>query len=127
MAEQSKILSLQPSNKLVKFAEIRAREIIKNFGHRPKSEYGENLAMRSSQNAPCEALVELWYDEIRYYDFDAGKFSLQTGHFTQLVWKNSKYIGCGYISQASGTYLACEYDPPGNYEDQFLENVQNIV
>jgi hypothetical protein len=33
------------------------------------------------------------------------------GHYTQMVWKNTKEIGCGF----AGSSLVCRYSPPGNH------------
>lgn len=34
-------------------------------------------------------------DEASMYDYDNPNFSEETGHFTQLVWKNTTTVGCG--------------------------------
>ena len=49
-------------------------------------------------------------------------------HFTQLVWKSSKKIGCSWsanqCSDSLGTYyLYCEFSPQGNIAGQFAANV----
>ncbi len=36
------------------------------------------------------------------------------GHYTQMVWKNTKEVGCGF----AGDSLVCRYSPPGNYLGQ---------
>lgn len=37
------------------------------------------------------------------------------GHYTQVVWKNSRYVGCGKAMAANGTlYYVCNYYPAGN-------------
>jgi hypothetical protein len=36
------------------------------------------------------------------------------GHYTQIVWRNTKRIGCGM----AGGYVVCRYSPPGNYSGQ---------
>ena len=58
------------------------------------------------------------------YDFKNPGFKSGTGHFTQLVWKGSKQIGCGAACNSNNKcYLTCNYYPPGNYLGQFENNV----
>jgi hypothetical protein len=60
---------------------------------------------------------------------------METGHFTQMVWKNSKRIGCAWNtntckSNGMNFYkLVCEYDPPGNIVggNYFKDNVPKPV
>ncbi|EEC02687.1 conserved hypothetical protein, partial [Ixodes scapularis] len=69
-------------------------------------------------------VVKAWYDEIKDYNFNNGGFSGATGHFTQVVWKNSTKLGCGWArSHRNNIYVVCNYSPPGNYMDKFKENV----
>jgi hypothetical protein len=52
-----------------------------------------------------------------------------TLHFTQMVWKSTKQLGCAYVNCAPGTifpseygstpFHVCEYSPPGNYQGEF--------
>uniref|UniRef100_A0A0K0G1S8 CAP domain-containing protein (inferred by orthology to a human protein) n=1 Tax=Strongyloides venezuelensis TaxID=75913 RepID=A0A0K0G1S8_STRVS len=74
------------------YAEKLANEMSGQLIHDPNSPYGENLAYLPSTmiNDP----VKLWYDEVKNYDFSNPGFSMNTGHFTQLVWKNTKEMGC---------------------------------
>ena len=71
--------------------------------------------------------VRTWYKEKDVYDFNYPYFSPKTGHFTQLVWKESERLGVGYAKAPYGTryryYVVAYYDPPGNYEDSFTQNV----
>ena len=48
------------------------------------------------------------------------------GHFTQVVWKDSKKLGIAYASGKSGTYVVANYDPAGNFLGQYPENVQPL-
>ena len=65
-----------------------------------------------------------WYNEVSQYDFKNPGFKSGTGHFTQLVWKGSKQIGCGAACNSNNKcYLTCNYYPPGNYLRQFENNV----
>lgn len=89
--------------------------------------YGENLA--EGFGSPTLA-VDGWAAEEKKYDYSSGHFSEATGHFTQLVWENTKQVGCGAVkcnndaeNGAHGWYLVCEYSPPGNVVGQFKENV----
>ena len=65
--------------------------------------------------------MQAWYDEIKSYDYSSGQYSSATGHATQLLWKSSAELGCGW---APGCQLfVCHYSPPGNVIGNFLDNV----
>lgn len=54
---------------------------------------GENLAM-GYPNATAN--VDAWALERKMYDFRGPTgFSSETGHFTQVVWRNTTSVGCG--------------------------------
>jgi hypothetical protein len=92
------------------------------FGHSNGS-FGENLAAGTSGTLDPETVVKMWYDEVAHYRFPNGGFSMKTGHFTQVVWRGTSQVGCGH-SQCNGMDIwVCEYDPPGNWEGQYRENV----
>lgn len=93
------------------------------FGH-SGGNYGENLAAGTQGTLDPVAVVKMWYDEIAQYRFPDGGFSMETGHFTQVVWRGTKQVGCGR-SQCKGMDIyVCEYDPPGNWEGQYRDNVR---
>ena len=83
--------------------------------------YGENLAMGVPLSA--KQAVRLWYNEVSNYNYSTGKFSLRTGHFTQVIWKNSSKVGCGKAQCNGQTLYVCRYSPPGNYVGEFIANV----
>lgn len=93
--------------------------------HRPEpTPYGENIA--SSEPFVGGALTTLdWYSEIEFYNYTNPDTFDDAGHFTQLVWKNSKEIGIGIaVSKLDGdTYIVANYYPPGNYPGKYEENV----
>jgi uncharacterized protein YkwD len=45
-----------------------------------------------------------------------------TGHYTQMVWRNTQEVGCGTAPPGAGgpswSTLVCQYNPPGNYMGQ---------
>lgn len=76
-------------------------------------------------------LMSSWYGEAADYDYANPGFSANTGHFTQLVWKNTTQVGCGAAegqtviggSIYTGVYVVCQYAPHGNVQGQFPQNV----
>ncbi len=85
--------------------------------------YGENLAAGTAGTLSPEGVVELWSREVASYDHRTGGFSMETGHYTQVVWTSSERLGCG-VAQCGGLEIwVCNYDPPGNYEGQFQTHV----
>jgi uncharacterized protein YkwD len=92
------------------------------FGH-SGGQYGENLAAGTTGAMDPEAVVAMWYDEIKGYSFKQPGFSMQTGHFTQVVWRSTTQVGCG-VAQCKGNDIwVCNYDPPGNWEGQYPQQV----
>lgn len=95
------------------------------------SRYGENLAWLSSATKKdgddCTdsvfRAIDLWYSEVRNYNFDKPGYSATTGHFTQLVWKGSKRIGLGVGVGGGKIVVVMNFDPPGNFLNAFDENV----
>lgn len=116
------------SNTIAKFAQEWADEIAKtgDVKHRPgdgvfAQKYGECWATWSAGNASIMIPAKMWYDEKKLYkpgaaiDADLNKY----GHYTQLVWKETKEIGCGKAIIRAGPkkgwlIVVCNYDPTGN-------------
>jgi hypothetical protein len=50
---------------------------------------------------------------------------METGSFTQLVWANSRQLGIGiaYTNDGHSAYIVAQYLPPGNYGNEYQENV----
>ena len=57
------------------------------------------------------------------YNFNNPGFSLASGLFSQLVWKDSTQVGFGIASKHSKVYCVAHYWPRGNVVGQFAENV----
>ncbi|XP_070551654.1 uncharacterized protein [Ptychodera flava] len=111
----------------------RSNADIGRLEHSDFEQFGENIAMQALlgiERTTGYGFVKMFYDEIKFYDFKHPKFSYNTGHFTQLIWKDTKRIGCGsslrYKKHWTHFYIACEYYPPGN-EDEESKFAFNVV
>ena len=119
---------------IASFADNWSAYLLKNnaFYHSNNKLYGENLAYFQGYNAtPIELIkksIDLWYDEIRMYDFNASQYTSGTGHFTCLVWKASRLHGFGYSynSTTKEVVISMNTSPPGNIIGQFKENVEPL-
>ncbi|HEY5961056.1 MAG TPA: CAP domain-containing protein [Polyangiaceae bacterium] len=78
---------------------------------------GENIAGGTVGFLPAAA-VNVWANE--HYEFTpAYKFDAQYGHYTQIVWRNSIYLGCGVAQCSNGLVVyVCRYSPAGNVEGE---------
>ncbi len=115
-------------DQLANYAENYARQC--EFKH-SSSPYGENLA--TGYPTPAAA-VKIWYDESARYSYAQPGYSSATGHFTQLVWQDTKKLGCGYVAcngknGTPGKFLVCEYSPHGNVVTKklFIRNVLPLI
>ncbi|CAH8337148.1 unnamed protein product [Eruca vesicaria subsp. sativa] len=80
--------------------------------------YGENLFWGSGSDFTPTFAVESWTVEAKSYNHmtnscDDG----MCGHYTQIVWRDTKRIGCARVvcENGAGVFITCNYDPPGNY------------
>ena len=111
-------------NELATYAKKHAEKCV--FKH-SSSPYGENLA---AGFPTISTAVNSWYAEHSQYSYNKPGFSMSTGHFTQVVWKSSKKLGCAYANcdgknSTPGIFWVCEYSPHGNVTNKgfFNKNV----
>ena len=61
------------------------------------------------------------------YQFNAGGKNRGTGHFTQVVWKESTVLGIGRAESEENdmkcAYIVGRYKPAGNYMGEYQQNV----
>src|SRR5262249_43363787 len=88
-----------------------------------RAKHGENLAAPTRGALASEDVVDMWYAERERYRYDRPGFSSVTGHFTQVVWRGTKHLGCGVAACDSIQVWVCNYDPPGNVEGEYRDNV----
>ncbi len=81
---------------------------------------GENLWTGTRDAYRYTEMAQHWIDERR--DFvnrpvpgasRTGKFG-DVGHYTQIVWRTTTHVGCGFASNRRDDYLVCRYTPAGN-------------
>ncbi|MBS1681692.1 MAG: SCP-like extracellular [Bacteroidetes bacterium] len=122
---------LEWSEELAAYAQAWADNLAKNnnceMKHRPhdgskwKQIHGENIFWGSASSYNAKDASESWYSEIKDYKhgpLTSGNW-YATGHYTQLVWKNTKKVGIAQAVCSSGAIIiVANYDPPGNYMGQ---------
>lgn len=84
---------------------------------------GENLWAGTAGAFSPASVVASWYDEVAKYDYGRPGFSMQTGHFTQVVWVATGRLGCGTAACKGTQIWVCNYAPAGNVEGQYGRNV----
>lgn len=90
---------------------------------------GQNYGMRGSSvegdTTDWGSFIQKWYDEVKDWpaanveSFDNAGATGTTGHYTQVVWAESREVGCGYVYFKEGSWyrkhLLCNYGPAGNF------------
>ena len=72
-----------------------------------------------------QAVTDMWFDEVKLYDFNNPSAQPGTEHFTQLVWVGSKKMGVAKaVGQGGKQYVVARYDPAGNVTGKFQDNVK---
>lgn len=101
------------------------------FAHSPgafSGGYGENLYWGSGAGSTgADVAARWWYNEINQYNFNDPIASYKAGdsdskkevrHFTQLIWRDTKQLGCGAAQCGQYEYWVCRYAPPGNFNGE---------
>jgi uncharacterized protein YkwD len=90
---------------------LRTGEFV--HSHNPK--YGENLYEISGAASTATEVVNAWADEVRDYDYASNSCHGVCGHYTQIVWNDTRQVGCAVARGGRREVWVCEYDPPGNW------------
>ncbi|GAB6019048.1 hypothetical protein CHUAL_000675 [Chamberlinius hualienensis] len=112
------------------------------YGHnKPKDkdfkDVGQNIAQLQANYDIVKNFtspIDAWFDEVYKPGYPPDGYSTQytkavplvftdaTGHYTQIVWANTSYIGCGFVKYdpqnppyTQALYYVCNYGPAGNY------------
>jgi len=113
---QVKVPPLEWSGRLAERAQDWANQLLARheFVHRPNSRYGENLYVIEGALATPARVVGAWAAESRDYDYGSNGCRGMCGHYTQIVWRATKRVGCGVARAGGREVWVCNYDPPGN-------------
>ncbi|MEV0997719.1 CAP domain-containing protein [Nonomuraea sp. NPDC050202] len=110
---------------LVEYAKTRAAEISRQAGYGPVRAGTGEIVFRSEGEEMSEAAeaVAGWYAQCAGYDWDDPR----PCHFSQLVWKASKAMGAARVAGQGQahyeTYIVFVFEPPGNVDGEYEENV----
>ncbi|MCH9740615.1 MAG: hypothetical protein K0U38_07225 [Epsilonproteobacteria bacterium] len=126
---------LSYSLELEKAAQVYANTLAKSgeFEHDPNNQingYGENLYAHSQNEVPTinDAITPWFDDEEPYYHYEDGSCEEGTfangqtilcGHYTQVLWQESREVGCAWTQYQTGTFeggyvYVCKYKKAGN-------------
>lgn len=64
--------------------------------HRPNGKFGENIFSSGNVTIDGASPVAAWYGEVKHYNYNDKSHTFVTGHFSQVIWKNSKELGIAY-------------------------------
>jgi pathogenesis-related protein 1 len=93
--------------------------------HRPRSgvwvqQYGENIFWGSGSYNATDA-CKSWYSEKKDFvgPVFTGEETSVVGHYTQMVWRDTKKVGIGVVKcKGGGMIIVANYDPAGNYRGE---------
>jgi len=123
---------------LAKSAADRAKMMVeKGTFHQSFSQGGMSIdrvisekPFKNPKNNAMEKMLH-WYSGIRKMSFRLKEKSTgkEREFFTQMVWKSTKKLGCGYGVSKDGkrVVMCCKYSPGGNYNGEFGKNVGNVI
>ncbi len=103
-----------------------ARELARTrrFQHAPQpmgpAREGENLFTGTRDAYSYAEMIQYWIDEQKWFvNRPAPEFSTTgdgeaVAHYTQIIWRTTKRVGCALASNDRDDYLVCRYSPAGN-------------
>lgn len=106
------------SDKLAGVAQQWANKLVATnaFQHSTDDRFGENLYRISGPGAASTPsdVINAWGAESVYYQYKNNSCSGLCGHYTQIVWKDTKEVGCGVARDPEHEVWVCNYAPFGN-------------
>lgn len=89
-----------------------------SFGPRRDGIFGENLYEISGGFSSPATVVAAWMSEGRNYNRSTNTCSARCGHFTQVIWRETRLLGCGMARNRTREVWVCNYDPHGNVQGE---------
>ena len=105
------------SNDLAAIAQHWAEALIKSGAFVHSGRYGENLYDITGGGSWPARVVGAWSAEADNYDPAENRCVRgMCGHYTQVVWSRTRFVGCGMARDATRRreVWACNYEPYGN-------------
>ena len=108
---------LRWSDRLSAYAHQWAVHLIREgaFYHRSNPVFGENIYEITGRRAAPAEVVGDWASEARDYRYRSNTCRGVCGHYTQIIWSDTREVGCGVARDAGREVWVCNYNPPGNY------------
>jgi pathogenesis-related protein 1 len=105
------------SDNLARVAQKWADTLVarRQFRHSGNRSLGENLFQVTGARATPAQVVAEWASEAKDYNRAANSCREVCGHYTQIVWRATRAVGCAVSRDKSIEVWVCNYDPPGNY------------
>lgn len=93
--------------------------------------WGQNIAWFGNIEGSPQSCIKGWVtDECQNYNPEnpGDQSKGNSGHYTQVVWKNTTEVGCAKASCGNQTLWACNYNPSGNIRmnGEFTEYKKNV-
>ena len=87
---------------------------------RGRQALGENLWGGTAGHFTAEHMIGRWIDEKEH--FRRGKFPFNSetgdvadvGHYTQVIWRDTRRVGCALSDVGAREIVVCRYAKPGN-------------
>lgn len=85
---------------------------------------GENLWFGTKDDYSPEEMIGFFVDEGKQFkrglfpDVSTTRRWEDVGHYTQLVWKDTREVGCAIVGNPRRDFMVCRYWPAGNVTGQ---------
>lgn len=117
---------LQWKPELQKFAQDWVNQLQRHHNcvmkHSSAEDYGENMAWFAGDTGDPERAVDEWLNERHFYQQDGPRECMREdagdrtcGHYTQVMWRDTKFVGCGIATCGHAAVYSCNYEPIGNW------------